>query len=504
MTGRSSDFPLEVELKLAFPPEARQQIEDHPAFNSPASSGPRTEHAISTYFDTCDLALAREGLSLRIRAKGSRRTQTLKTTTDAGDAATHRGEWEWSVATQWPNTALLSGTPAARYATKQLHPIVVTDIHRTLRTLTLEPGTSVEAAMDEGVIRVDDHTRPVHELELELKKGSLGALYRLALMLHADLPLRIETEAKATRGYHLRSGARPRPSKTSHPVFNHDIGAGEGFRQILAAGLRALLASQPAAAVGDPEGVHQMRIAVRRLRTALVLFRPHLEFHATGRFEDELRRLGQLLGEARDWDVFTHETLTTAAHDSELSLLAQLEPGAVAEQQASHHRLSDELQGRDMTSLALALAACAAEDGPLLDDVARTVCLAEVAPTLLEHLADKVIKRGRHITRLSGPELHRLRKSLKKLRYAVDDLASLYPKKVVKSFRKYCKRLQGRLGTINDLDMALTLVEKLPAKLYFAPSIAALGRWSEARQQKARRRLADDWNKFREVPRFWK
>ena len=208
-----------------------------------------------------------------------------------------------------------------------LEPQFVTDIQRTSRTLELDGGTIVEVALDEGLIRSGNATEPVHELELELKDGSIGPLYHLALELLSALPLRIGVEAKAARGYRLAAGRPPAAVKPDAPALDRKVVAAAGWRRIVATALDALLANQPAAAAGDVEGVHLMRTAIRRVRAAQLLFKPHLEPHATKQFEAELRRLGRILGEARDWDVFRLETLPTAlrddASDSLLHLLGQ-------------------------------------------------------------------------------------------------------------------------------------------------------------------------------------
>lgn len=494
---------LEIELKLAFPPEARDRIEAHAVFHGPRAAGPRSGHQVTTYFDTPDLALAREGLSLRVRAKDGRRIQTLKSETAANGAAATRGEWEWAVRSGRPDASLLLGTPAAAHAADRLEPVLITDINRTTRMLTLG-DTEIEAAFDEGFIRTGGKELPVHELELELKAGPPGPLYQLALTLHADLPLRLEPEAKSTRGYRLHTGRPPAMHKTTKPDLAPDVSAADGFRQILGAGLGSLIGNQPAAISGDPEGVHQMRIAVRRLRTALVLFKPHLEPHTTVRFGEQLRRLGQVLGEARDWDVFTLDTLPAALDAGPMHDL--LAPAAQARRQAAGNAMREELARPNLTGLVLALAAWAEDETLMLDAAARTARLVDLAPGLLDRLARKVTRRGKHISRLSPPELHKVRKSLKKLRYAVDDVAPLFSAKRVKSFRKRCTGMQDELGSINDATMAVTLVEMLasdsqPDRI---PAIAAAAQWGDKRRQKAMRKLPDRWAEFRDAAPFWR
>src|SRR5687767_9632189 len=84
-------------------------------------------------------------------------------------------------------------------------------------------------------------------------------------------PLTNGPASKADRGYRLRTGQAPAARKAPDLDLNRDIGVPGAFQEIVAAGLGHLLANQPAAAAGDPEGVHQMRVAIRRLRTALAL-----------------------------------------------------------------------------------------------------------------------------------------------------------------------------------------------------------------------------------------
>jgi triphosphatase len=144
----------------------------------------------------------------------------------------------------------------------------------------------------------------VSELELELKQGTRGALYRLALDLHAAVPFTIGAESKAQRGQRLRTGEAPQPVESDPPALDEDISLAETTRRIISAELGHFLANQPAAVVGDVKGVHQMRVGIRRLRTALAMCGKHLEPHAKRRFEAELKPLGQVFGAARDWDVF--------------------------------------------------------------------------------------------------------------------------------------------------------------------------------------------------------
>src|SRR5579872_3412436 len=176
--------------------------------------------------------------------------------------------------------------------------------------------TVVEAVLDEGEIVAGYAREPIRELELELRRGEPVALFRLALKLHAAAPLMVVSESKSARGYRLRDGGTPTAEKATSVAQNKDIAAAQALRQILLAELGHLLVNRAATLAGEAEGVHQMRVAIRRLRAALTFFKPHLEPTATARFESELRRVGQVFGEARDWDVFCLRTLPAALHDT--------------------------------------------------------------------------------------------------------------------------------------------------------------------------------------------
>src|SRR5262249_21256965 len=142
----------------------------------------------------------------------------------------------------------------------------------------------------------------------------------------------------------------------------------DAFREVVLAGLLHLLANQDCSAKGDMEGIHQLRVALRRLRSALVLFKPHLQPRATSRFDVELRRLAIILGEARDWDVFCVETLAAASPPSE-SCAAEtsgwehlLRTAAEGRRRQAHGAMVRELGGPSLTRLALEMAAWV-EDG---------------------------------------------------------------------------------------------------------------------------------------------
>ena len=198
-----------------------------------------------------------------------------------------------------------------------------------------------------------------------------------------------------------------------------------------------------------------MRIAIRQLRATAVLFEPYLEPHAAGRFTGELRRLGRVLGEARDWHVFCLQPCRR-----HWTVRAQTAGGTcwARRRNASGQRapvVVDELAQPSLTRLGLGMTAWIEDEADQSRD-ATCAAACRVTSHALDQLAHTVFKRGRYIDRRSGAEPP-VRKSLKKLRYGVVGVVGLYPRKAVKRYLRRCKDLLKPLGQIVD---AATAVRK--------------------------------------------
>ncbi|HEY0181394.1 MAG TPA: CHAD domain-containing protein [Rhodopila sp.] len=502
-----NDPPREVELKLAVPEGCSAAIVEHPAFRGPGVREAASRHELTTYFDTPDRTLARAGVSLRVRRTGERRVQTLKADRRGGIAA-DRAEWEWPVEQDDPDLGLLAQTPVGEKLPRrlELQPVFLTDIERITRVVRRDGGSVIEAAFDTGAIVAGQARDPVCELELELKAGDPASLYRLALELHATVPLTVESLSKAARGYRLRTGVAPSAQKAEDVGLRAKTSAAAAFRQILHTALGHLLANQPAALSGDPEGVHQMRVAIRRLRAALALFQPLLEPHTVSRFQAELRRVGRVFGEARDWDVFTLEVLPDALKAAGLKPWdSLLHPPAAERRQVAHHHFAAELHASPFTGLVLGLAAWA-EEKTLLGGAELQRPIEALCPRLLDRLAEKVERRGRHLADCSDSERHALRKSLKKLRYGIDYVASLFPAQQVDTYLGGCRKLQKTLGKMNDAVTASVLMDQLvvASRPDLAPAAGALSEQFDRIRADELHKLSRRWKAFQAEPRFWR
>ncbi|HLG86316.1 MAG TPA: CHAD domain-containing protein [Alphaproteobacteria bacterium] len=502
---------METELKFSLPEDALQRIETIAPLASRFIGAATERHEITTYFDTPDCLLNKAGFSLRVRRAEGRFKQTLKAV--CAHSATSRHEFEWATADNKVDLSKLAETPAGSLLSKirgRLRPVFVTDVRRRTRDLRLENDGLAEMAIDLGEIKAGNAAEPVRELELEIKKGGVEPLCRLALELHAHAPLAMEFQSKADRGYRLRDGSISEPRKAPKIELFRDVTTHDALRTIIGAELAHLAGNEtPAIRDGQVEGVHQMRVAIRKLRSALVLFSRQLEPVAAEAFQNELRRLGDIFGDARDWGVFLCEALHGAEEAGiAREWLALLEKPAHVELDRENQRLRDATRQPAFTGFMLGLTAWAegqvwCPPGKNARKIARRP-LRDSADDMLERLAAKVSKRG---DKLDGSDerLHALRKSLKKLRYGIDYLAGLYGAKQVKRYRKVCKRLQNILGTINDAAATDRLAGSLEShdRPDLAVAVGALAQWNSGRREEARAGFDRAWKRFRKAEPFW-
>jgi inorganic triphosphatase YgiF len=240
--GKTLD-PREVELKFHLGPGSRAALEASPTL---ATVRPRQHHLVTTYFDTPDNLLDRAGLTLWVRRSGATCTQTVKSRASGHGVATNRSEWEWQIGHDEPDVRRLAKTPAlaipAAVIKDKLEPVFVTDIRRTTWLIHLDDNTVVETAIDEGSIEAGSAREPVSELELELKAGCIGPMYRLAAELQALVPLWISPESKAARGWHLRTGQAEGGQLAQTPKLERLVQAAVGFHEILGGTLGHLMA----------------------------------------------------------------------------------------------------------------------------------------------------------------------------------------------------------------------------------------------------------------------
>ncbi|HSC93719.1 MAG TPA: CHAD domain-containing protein [Burkholderiales bacterium] len=308
-------------------------------------------------------------------------------------------------------------------------------------------------------------------------------------------------------------GARGGPVKSRPAALTRAMTVSNAFRAVMAAGLAHLLANERGLLRGtDPEYLHQARVALRRLRSALDVFSPPLPERVITSAARELRWLASCLGPARDWDVFSRETLplvveAIGAHRGLRALGARCERLRRGAGAKSHSAARSSRYRR----LKRSLAAWILSEGwlALLDDAARAAVQGPItshARNVLEKRYQRVRKRGRGLDKRSGAELHRLRIAVKKFRYAADFFSGLYEGGPVREMLRRLARLQDILGAMNDAATAADLTKQSCRGARGGSLLEARGMllgWSRGRAATLRGELKDAWQAFQEAEKFW-
>ncbi len=517
--GHGSDLaapPCEIELKLRATPDALERLRKAPLVAHHAVNLGSARRLEAVYYDTPDRLLDRHGISLRIRRSGSRHIQTLKLSSSRSDPLS-RQEWEAPLGTPQLDLSLLPlaeiGEPLAGLQPEALKPVFGSKVHRRLRKLRLDRAL-VEIAFDSGVIEAGDRRQALAEVELELKEGDASALYEFGLALLDLEALQVETQSKAARGYKLAFETSFEATKAEPVTLSEGDNVDAAIAKILSNGHRQLMANlAPATAGGAPEGVHQMRVSLRRLRTALSMIDREFAPPALAQIAEDAKQLARVLGSARNWDVFLSETLPTLekAAIPELTVVRAREAAEPFRAQ-SYAALRDTLAAPAANRFFLSFG-CALERASWRNGVASSAMgvLAEpsrsFARRVLARAHRKSMKRGRHFKHLPPEDRHRLRISLKKLRYTSEFFLPLYADDPAAG--KYLKRLsklQDLLGIANDAATTHELVTQLRGAhdapdLHYA--LGALGGWQRCEQAGAAKELLKTWRKFEATAPFW-
>ena len=515
----------EIELKLEVAAEDLPALFARPRLRELAEGRPRRQTLWSVYYDTADLALWRSGLVLRVRAAGRRRIVGVKTRGVVRGGLVAREEVEGPLAGDAADprraapAALLASIVEPRLrraveraaAGRRLVPRVATQFRRS--TLRLRLGTAlVELALDQGEVRAGRTRLPIRELELELLSGPTRALFDVALRLAADVELRPSALGKAERGFARLRGTEAAPVHAEPIALPRNASLEATLRAVLGECMRHLTANQPAVERGrDPEGVHQMRVGARRLRSALRLFDEWLPPRVAHSLSNELRWLAGELGRARDLDVFLGETLGPIVADRpEDAGLAALREAAHATRGEAYAGVRAALAsqrypllvlrlGRFVEALSLRRAGEGRFEGRAQPEARR----------LLRHLARRMHDLGAQLDQLSARDLHRLRIRTKRLRYASELLGPLFGGKAPARTARRLAELQDALGHLNDLANAEASIGQLRERMGPGVSLATtraegfvLG-YAARSSAAGRAELAHAWQRVARIEPFW-
>ena len=469
---------MEIELKLSLAPQDAPRLRAHPLL-AQSAQGPLVLQMHDIYVDTPDLQLCRHHAGLRVRQVDGHWLQTLKAGGTVNGGLHSRHEWEGEVPGPQPDLAALDSAIGRKQPVRALlrqdavrdglQPVFTTRIERTVWQLRTPQGDEIECVLDQGVIEsgADGTARsvPVSEIELELKQGQAASLFDVALALLQEVPLQLGHMSKAERGYRLAASQPLRAVKAQPLALDAAMSVEQGFVAIAGNCLEQVSGNQDGVAGGeDVESVHQMRVGLRRLRSALGMFKSLLALPDA--LQGELEWLDGALGEARDWDVLAGNTLAQLDGEAQADAAALAE-AAHAQARRKHVEAAQAVTSARCTACMLGLQrwlqARAWRDGCSARQLRRLDArVFPFARATLRKDQRRLMKRGKRLLHATPQQRHRVRIAAKKTRYATEFFASLFAGRAVKPYVGRLSALQDELGWLNDVQVADRLLQQLP------------------------------------------
>ena len=522
----------EQELKLHVPKEAHAGVEKD------LLRGRVTRMRLQAfYFDTPDRDLVRAKIALRLRREGEQWVQTLKM---PGENALSRIEINHDRPSPDLDLSVYAAEPFAAVLTKHAQALAIcyeTDVQRIFRQTRTDLGV-IEIALDTGLLRAGSVELPISEIEFELKRGELRAIFALGKKWQQAHGLILDARSKSERGDRLALlnaelktiseqkeerqessrrqaiaqfwAARTAENITLHPKIDAQAALAAVSAECLDQIIRnaAVLAEVDTADVyqaGGPEHVHQLRVGIRRLRSAWSFFNG-IAVLPPEELRSEIKLHFAKLGGTRDDDVLKETLLPVLSAagqpplilddgqtptDTEIVTLSrpfqswlldmlawtvlpvapdaslQVSKAIQAPQNPIAITLATQAEGTVTKSVGQVAKHVAAQDAPrvALQSAVEVVATANIKVqkplTLKEALVKKLKKWHRRLLRdglqfdkLEIEPRHELRKRGKKLRYALQFTESLLPTARLKAYRKQLAAVQDILGEMNDLAVA--------------------------------------------------
>ena len=469
----------EIELKLALPTSDPASLVKRLA-RTPVLARRKAKHLHlhNVYYDTPEQILRRERVTLRLRRVGSEAKpqwlQTLKTGSRGDSALSQRGEWEVPVPTAQLSFKALKATPWSGIdpdstVFRALTPCFVTTFERTSWLVRRRDGGVVEVALDVGQIVAGDKRAPICELELELKVGQPAALFDIAQQIARTIAVLPANLSKAERGYALAQDSLDMPLRAQPPKLTSNLPLSEAARCVLremfcqfTANLNALRTSD------DPEVMHQARVGWRRFKSAWRLFKPALAADAVPSWQ-ALRPLLTFLGELRDLDVARTDTLPpfadaytagdTRRAQAWQAMTQALTHSANLQRKAVRYALQEPAVGAILLATTQWLEGLSAPKEPGDARVKPEVSLRHWARRRIVHLHAQLKLALKDAG--SPDSQHRARILAKRMRYGIEALRSLLPKKRSQRWYQQATSLQTSIGATRDVMQAATLVARL-------------------------------------------
>ncbi len=485
----------EIELKLALPEAEHRNFLRHPLLRK--ATRRESYQLVNLYYDTPDLALRKHGVALRLRAQGKVWLQTVKCAGQAAGGISARPEWETSYAGHFDFSAIDDlavrnwlDRPKLR---SRIAPIFETNFQRMAWILAPAAGTELILVLDRGWIAAGGRREAISEIEIELLRGDAAHLFTVARTLAERVPVAPAARSKADRGYRLFRQVPLAPVKAGPLALAAADDPAAAFSRIALSCLDHLQQNHVGAiSTDDPEYIHQMRVATRRLRAALRLFAPLLPVDFATQIVAALRDMMAVLGQARDLDVLLAEIAEPVLHalPDEPRLAALI--GIITDRRFERRRAAVEFLRSPRYGLITletlsdlhGHAEKVGAGGTATEADALTQHLLEFATDRLHRLRKKVLMLAHRARIDDPPSLHALRIAIKRLRYALEFFSPLASPVAMRRILSHLVTLQETLGQINDLANAgALLMDCADNEAPLREAVTLIGGWHGPRHQ---------------------
>lgn len=468
----------EIELKLDIGESDVARLVRSPLLRTPHRVRSSTQLLTSVYYDTGKQKLRRHGLTLRIRRNGRRIVQTIKRKSSSDATLMDRGEWEYTLFRNKPDLIAAGANHIAPFLDANLQadlkPLFETRVRRRIYTINSRSST-IELTIDCGEVVARGRTTPICEVELELKRGTVAGLFRFARELADQIPFHLSVTSKPERGYALINHETSTAVRAEAIVVPRGATCAAAFQIVARSCLHQVIANRPLVAVGNDEGIHQMRIGARRLRAAISMLSGMLVDQQSVAIQQRFEWLSRRLAPARELDVLIARGFPLAKADGQShpavarllrNLRKQRGDAAVAAAAAIN---SSEYRILMLETAAWIEAGDWTRNKDALATALRQRSVTAAAAEEMERRYERIVKRGARLAKLDPTKRHRVRIDAKKFRYACEFFSSTFKgKEVARRRRKMVKalsRLQDALGELNDISAHETLMARYAAAI---------------------------------------
>ena len=415
-----------------------------------------------------------------------------------------RNEWESKVLRKALDFDVLETFVDAnlfQQISKGVTPIFETNFSRTV-CMVLFDGAEIEISLDCGEIRAGEYSRPISELEFELKLGEPLQLFKLALVLLDLVPLEVEHTSKAEYGYQLYTSTEPVVNKASFPDLSKFTNVAAALQCMIGTCLLHLQSNISGFIQKlDEEYLHQVRVSLRLLGVVLSMLETLCPEDELGKLHVQVAELYVEFGQLREWDVFVTQTLKSALPDISDPKAASLLQVSEVMRRQHHAAVENKLKSQDYQRLLLNFGAWMHGDYWRGLNSAN-FSLKKFAKQFLENRNRQVNKRAKHLFLSDPGKLHKLRIACKKLRYSSEIFSSLFSQVKAKQYLSALTKLQDTLGNLNDITVAYRLLDELEGRVPDDYTLAILDRITRDYAEKIKI-LSKDWKRFSDQEPFW-